>query len=262
MFDLKKWISFSPILFLFVSSIVIISYFTEHLWVFSVFFFYLVGKILRLHSLEIQDFGGPLFSRYSGLEQVMFLQNIWLSLFLILSCTLVFLFWVIFKRSISFSRIFNSIKEKDLIFFLFFLFFLVLLIIEILFSTSYSYSSVFGMTQNIPLQEVQKNLLYALKVRSYISISYKIFFFILTLNTPGNLFFKSISLYSIFFLMRSLDNISCLLFDTSFVLAFACLPCVPILIETIKNSTFLSWLFYIDCGGEDKIPKAKKSWLF
>lgn len=57
--------------------------------------------------------------------------------------------------------------------------------------------------------------------------------------------------------MRSLDNISCLLFDTSFVLAFACLPCVPTLIETIKNSTFLSWLFYNDCGGEDKTPKTK-----
>lgn len=58
--------------------------------------------------------------------------------------------------------------------------------------------------------------------------------------------------------MRSFDNISCLLFDTSFILTFGCLPCVPTLIDAIKNSTFFSWLFYSGCGGQDKIELSKE----
>jgi hypothetical protein len=63
-------LSFCTILILFVS------FYGKYLILIFEFYAYLIGKILKVHSLEIKEFGFKIFSEYFGVEQIIHLQNV------------------------------------------------------------------------------------------------------------------------------------------------------------------------------------------
>ena len=232
----------SIILMIFV--VFFLSFYGNYLILILEFYGYLIGKILKIHSLEVRDFGSKIFSEYSGTEQIIHLQNVWLTLFLLISFILLLSILMIFKRLFTFSNIVDSFKKKDFLFVTLFTILFVFLLTEIYLSVNFSHSSLLTLFDQYEPGEIQRKLILALKIRAYISTIYKFIFFIILFNTPGNAFLKSFFVYCILILLRGLDNFSCEIFDLSIILTMSCVPCGPALIDSIKTAfNYLYWFF-------------------
>ena len=221
-----------------------VSFYRKYLMLIFEFYAYLISKILKIHSLEIKDFGSKIFSEYYGAEQTTHLQNVWFTLFLFISIILFFSIAMILKRLTLFFNIQDSFERKNLLFISLFLILFVFLLLEICLSVSLSNSSLLILFDYHEPSEIQKKLILALKIRAYISTIYKFLFFIVLFNILGNPFLKSFSIYCILILSRGLDNFSCKIFDLSVILTMGCIPCDPALTDSIKIAfSYFYWLF-------------------
>jgi len=208
-----------------------VCFYGKYLLLIFEFYAYLIGKVLKIHSLEINDFGSKIFSEYNGTDQIIHLQNVCFALFLFVSLIFLLVIVMIFRRLILFSNILDSFRKKDLLFISLFFLLLVFLFVEVYFSVSFSHCSLLPLFEFHEPSEMQRKLIIALKIRACISTIYRFLFFITLFNTPGNAYLKSFSIYCILILLRGLDNFSCEIFDLSIILTMSCVPGAPVLIE-------------------------------
>lgn len=234
--------------------ILFVSFYGKYLILIFEFYAYLIGKVLKIHSLEVRDFGSKIFSEYSGAEQIIHLQNVWFTLFLFISIILLLSTVMIFRRLDLFTNILVCFKKKDVLFISVFFILFIFLLVEIHLSISFSHCSLLTLFDYHEPSEIQRKLILALKIRAYISTIYKLLFFIILFNTPGNAFLKSFSVYCILILLRGLDNFSCEIFDLSIILTMSCVPCGSVLIDFIKTTfNYFSWLFCSDNMKKEEI---------